>query len=110
MIWKKSVNICNNWELLRAENFLWTNVCVEIMGGLLMRFVRVGQHYINLNNINYTVRDGNKVIVFFRGGTEHLGKRSSYLLNLVDADADEFERQISCLLFNSNEKSTNTKI
>ena len=73
-------------------------VNVEITGGLLMNLVQVGQHYINLDNVNYAVRDDNRIIVFFRGGTEHLGKRSSYLLNLVDSDADEFERKMSFFL------------
>ena len=59
-----------------------------------MNFVKVGQHYINLENINYVVREGKKLVIFFNCAGESGIGRPPYRLNLVQSDADEFERQL----------------
>ena len=59
-----------------------------------MNFIKVGQHCINLNNINYTARDSKKLVVFLRVGGDTVGERNGSLLDLFNSDADEFERKL----------------
>lgn len=59
-----------------------------------MNFIRVGQHYINLDNVNYAVRDGKKLVVLFISGESTGGIRNGAWLDLFDSDADEFERKL----------------
>gem|GEM_PF-5669918 len=59
-----------------------------------MKFIKVGNHYINLYNVNHVLRrNKNTVEIYFSGSGNSFGT----LLNLQGKDADEFEQQLNNL-------------
>ncbi len=62
-----------------------------------MNLIEVGKHFINLDNVCYSIRDGKKVVVFFACAGETNTAREPYYLDLLDAEADDFERKLQGL-------------
>lgn len=63
-----------------------------------MNLIKVGKHFINLDNVCYSTRDGKKVIVFFAcAGETTTSVRKPYYLDLLDVEADDFERKLQSL-------------
>ncbi len=63
-----------------------------------MKFIKVGNHYINLYNINHVLRrNKNTVEIYFRGGSPGTARAYSFMLDLHGKDADEFEQKLSNL-------------
>ena len=62
-----------------------------------MNLIKVGKHFINLDNVCYSIREEKKVVVFFACAGETNTIREPYYLDLLDTEADEFERKIQDL-------------
>lgn len=60
-----------------------------------MKFIKIGKHYINFNNINHVLRWNNSTVkIYFQGGSS---ETYGYILDLHGKDADEFEQKLSNL-------------
>lgn len=63
-----------------------------------MPFVQVGDYYINLANVTYVERSGDKLLVFFCKSTNVRLKRAGDRLDLAGAEAEQFERLLKTVV------------
>ena len=56
-----------------------------------MNFVSVGKYFINLRNVTYAEREGEKLLVFFCKSTDMSVKKAGDRIDLSGDDAIQFE-------------------